>query len=205
MDDVTFLETLWAVPAHEPTAESTAGHAAAQPTPPEPIAAYAPPVAGPQRPMDGVQRQGDVLVIPVRVLSSAARARVHDLEASGPVPVGAERVPVVSGAHRHAHQHCLVGWGGPSWAPVGGADEVTDATVGVLTVPDGAVAHLVHTGHHAPLTIAPGRYVLRRQRTHTPTPIEPATPIERGALSDRPRRPGPAGSQGRSRWRTVWD
>ncbi len=86
MDDVTFLETLWAVPAHEPTAQSTAGHAAAQPTPPEPTAAYAPPVAGPQRPMDGVQRQGDVLVIPVRVLSSAARARVHDLAGVGAGP-----------------------------------------------------------------------------------------------------------------------
>jgi hypothetical protein len=205
MDDMTFLEALWAIPAHEPGSPIRTGRPATASDYTSDYTLDAAQVVrsaedGPRRPMAGIQRQGDVLVVPVGVLPAAARARVHELATLAPIPIGREGLPVVSGRHRHAHQHCLIGWGGPSWAPIVGTDATTGASVGVLTVPDGAIAHLIHTGHHASLAIPPGRYVLRRQRSHTPTPVEDRAPSQ-----DQHGHGLGSADHHRPRWRTVWD
>lgn len=94
--------------------------------------------------LDGLQAQGDVIIIP-----SAARLRGRS------VPVPAAGIVVVAGTH----DHTLIADGPVTWesAGPGGMD------VGTVDVPDGATGWLVHPEHGAN-GIAPGRYVLRRQR-----------------------------------------
>lgn len=103
---------------------------------------------------DGLARQGDVLVIPAAQLGGS---RVR-LPATTPVP--AEGVPVVRG-EAGGNAHLLLAAGPVGWASLPGRDGSLD--IGVVQVSDGATAYLAHP-EHGYLGIAPGQYVVRRQR-----------------------------------------
>lgn len=94
--------------------------------------------------LTGAQRQGDVIVVPTR-----ASAKPGD-------PIPAEGVAVVRG-EAGGNTHLLVGDG--TWAPV----PTRGLDLGVVTVPDGGVAWLLHPEHGAQ-GFAPGAYLVRRQR-----------------------------------------
>lgn len=99
--------------------------------------------------LTGVQRQGDVIVLP------AATARPGHTAA--PVMIPADGVAVVRGENG-GHTHLLVAEGPVSWAR---SDAALD--LGVLVVPEGAGAWLLHPEHGAN-GVGPGEYVVRRQR-----------------------------------------
>ena len=95
--------------------------------------------------LTGMQRQGDVLVLPRE--SVTARA---------PIPAGG--VPVVRGENG-GNTHALVGSGFcDTWSA-----DVSNLTLGTLVVPVGESAYLAHP-EHGYLGIGPGVYELRRQR-----------------------------------------
>lgn len=97
----------------------------------------------------GLQRQGDVIVIPAVV------ANRPTANATRAVPqVG---VPVVRG-EAGGNTHLLLADGPVRYDPA-----PRDLTLGVLTVDDGSVAYLAHP-EHGYAGIGPGTYVLRRQR-----------------------------------------
>jgi len=97
--------------------------------------------------LDGVQPQGDVIVIPTTVTAWDANQ------------VPPQGVPVVRGENG-GNTHLLVADGQVAWAanPRPGAQ-----TLGEVTVAAGATAYLLHPEHGA-AGIAPGSYVIRRQR-----------------------------------------
>jgi len=105
--------------------------------------------------LTGIQRQGDVLVIPRAPLGTAERTTM--------TPVGADGVPVVRGeATGNTHLlDCVTGT--VLWAGVE-ARSATDLTLGVLHVEPGAVANLLHTDEHGCNAIGPGTYVLHGKR-----------------------------------------
>jgi len=96
----------------------------------------------------GLQRQGDIIVIPAPVVEVGETA-------SKPVPQCG--VPVVRG-EAGGNTHLLLADGDVRWdaAPA-------DLTLGVLTVDEGATAYLAHP-EHGYAGIGPGTYVIRRQR-----------------------------------------
>ena len=96
--------------------------------------------------LTGLQAQGDVIVVPTRKSARVAT----------PVPAGG--VAVVRG-ESGGNTHLLIADGDVMWSPVtaGGQD------LGVLTVPEGGVAYLLHPEHGAN-AMGTGCYVLRRQR-----------------------------------------
>ena len=96
--------------------------------------------------LTGMQRQGDVLVIPDR-----------GKPATTPVP--ASGTPVVRGENG-GNTHAIVGGGVFCDLREASAEELTLAT---LTVPEGEVAYLAHP-EHGYSGIGPGTYELRRQR-----------------------------------------
>lgn len=96
----------------------------------------------------GVQRQGDVLVKPMR------SGRV-----AGLAPVPADGVAVVRG-EAGGNTHLLVAAGHVEFAERG---DRTSVTLGTLVVDDGAAAYLLHPEHGA-MGIAPGTYAVSRQR-----------------------------------------
>ena len=96
----------------------------------------------------GMQRQGDVLVIPT---SGAAATR----------PVPAAGVPVVRG-EAGGNTHLLLA-SGPGVTCDPRQADVDDLTLAVLTVPEGATAYLAHP-EHGYSGIGPGTYRLSRQR-----------------------------------------
>jgi hypothetical protein len=112
-------------------------------------------------PLSGLQAQGDLIVIP------AGGGIVP--EAVTPLPAGG--VELVKGAGGHVH--LLLGLDGVFWdAPT---DRPEPQTLGTLTVAEGATAWLAHgdgtpvslvdrDAEHGPLAVAPGTYVIRRQR-----------------------------------------
>lgn len=98
----------------------------------------------------GPQAQGDLLILP----------RSTSTPATTPIPAaGVEVVRSEAGGNTHS-LHSL---DGPAsyWNPDLGGSELD---LGVLTVPAGAAAYLVHTEEHGANAIAPGTYVIRRQR-----------------------------------------
>lgn len=101
---------------------------------------------------DGLQFQGDLAVIP------ATAADIH--AASGPtIRVPAEGIPVIE-AVGGGHEHRLLAGGGPktaSWTAVGAGSQ----DLGLLECTE--PAFLAHP-EHGYLGIAPGSYMLRRQR-----------------------------------------
>lgn len=98
----------------------------------------------------GPQAQGDLLILP-RPTAPAATT---------PIPAaGVEVVRSEAGGNTHS----LHSMDGPAsrWNPDLGDSELD---LGVLTVPTGGTAYLVHTEEHGANAIAPGTYVIRRQR-----------------------------------------
>lgn len=96
----------------------------------------------------GLQRQGDVLIVPAAIVRPEAQAETL---------VPREGVPVVRG-EAGGNTHLLLADGPVRWdtAP-------RDLTLGVLTVEPGATAYLAHP-EHGYAGIGPGTYVIRRQR-----------------------------------------
>lgn len=93
----------------------------------------------------GPQAQGDIIVIPAE-------------HAGAVTPVPAAGVAVVRGENG-GNTHLLVADGPVFFDPAGDGSQ----TLGALHVPAGAAAYLIHPEHGA-TGIAPGGYVLRRQR-----------------------------------------
>lgn len=102
----------------------------------------------------GLSRQGDVIVIP------AAMARQTVVEAST-TPLPAAGYPVVKG-ESGGNTHLLLADGPVFFSPAAFTD-ATSLDLGVLTVPEGSTAFLAHP-EHAFQGMAPGTYVVRRQR-----------------------------------------
>lgn len=98
----------------------------------------------------GLQFQGDLAVVPL----AGRGVAVPNI-----VPVPPQGVEVVRG-ESGGHTHLLIGEG-VSWAPIEARGDSLD--LGALVVADGSVAYLLHEEHGAS-GIAPGRYVIRRQR-----------------------------------------
>lgn len=98
--------------------------------------------------LSGVQRQGDIIVLP-----TAPGAEVG-------VPVPADGIAVVRG-EAGGNTHLLVADGPVSWRPSTNSGD--QAHLGTVTVPDGAAGYLLHPEHGAQ-GIAPGTYRIRRQR-----------------------------------------
>lgn len=96
--------------------------------------------------VSGLQRQGDVLVVPHRASKDKGQR------------VPAEGIAVVRG-EAGGNTHLLVADGPVSWRPVdnGGLD------LGAVTVEDGSAAYLLHP-EHGGQGIGPGSYLIRRQR-----------------------------------------
>jgi hypothetical protein len=103
--------------------------------------------------LQGLQRQGDVLVLPVHEVPEGARFQ----------PIG-RQVEVVR-SEAGGNTHCLHGDG--VWAAAPGA--ATGLVQGWIEVPEGGEAYLIHTEEHSALGIGPGRYEVRRQREFAAT------------------------------------
>lgn len=96
----------------------------------------------------GAQRQGDVIVLPMR------KGKVAGAEA-----VPAEGIAVVRGENG-GNTHLLVADGDVSFAP---AETSEPQTLGTLVVSDEGTAFLIHPEHGAN-AIGTGQYTIRRQR-----------------------------------------
>lgn len=97
--------------------------------------------------LTGMQRQGDVMIIPMRA------GEVANL-----VPVAPAGTVVVQGENMRT-SHIVIGDGN---VKVALRNRGTD--VGTLVVEEDSVAWLVHDGEHGPKGIAAGSYLIRRQR-----------------------------------------
>ena len=97
--------------------------------------------------LSGLQRQGDVMVIPA------------DVTATTPVP--ASGIPLVRGENG-GNTHAVYAADGPVFCDTL-AGSATDLRVALLVVPDGSTAYLGHP-EHGFMGIGPGNYELRRQR-----------------------------------------
>lgn len=95
--------------------------------------------------LSGMQRQGDVLVLPAAVTADTA------VPASGTAVIRAE-----SGGNTHA----IYAADGPVYCDTNTAGGLRVST---LTVPDGSTAYLGHP-EHGYMGIGPGSYEIRRQR-----------------------------------------
>jgi hypothetical protein len=102
-------------------------------------------------PRSGLQRQGDVGLIPA--------AWVDDVRVAGATLVPATGVPLVSSG-QGGHTHLLLADGPVTWAEITRSQEIGD--VGVITVPSDATAYVAHP-EHGYLALAPGAYLVRRQ------------------------------------------
>jgi hypothetical protein len=99
----------------------------------------------------GLQRQGDVIVIPTPKKKLPAKA----------TQVGAAGVPVVRGENG-GNTHLLLAAGDVRFAVVESTTQ-GQLDVGVFTVAEDAQAYLAHP-EHGYMGIAPGTYTVRRQR-----------------------------------------
>ena len=97
--------------------------------------------------LTGAQRQGDIIIIPARPGADPGQ------------PVPAEGIAVVRG-EAGGNTHLLVADGPVCWRPTVGSDRLE---LGTITVPEGAVAWMLHPEHGAQ-GFAPGCYRVRRQR-----------------------------------------
>lgn len=94
------------------------------------------------------QAQGDLIV----TYRPAADPATTPLPAAGAVVVRAESST--------GNTHTLHSWEGVCYWD----ERPTGVVLGVLTVPEGATAYLVHTEEHGANGIGPGTYQIRRQR-----------------------------------------
>lgn len=98
------------------------------------------------------QAQGDLIVLP----------RPNKRAATTPIP--AAGVMVVRAESSGGNTHSLHSFDGP-----GSFYDTRDSgdsglVLGVVTVPDGATAYMVHTEEHGANAFGPGTYEIRRQR-----------------------------------------
>lgn len=106
----------------------------------------------------GLQFQGDVAVVPVSIAKGNYSSRLNSAK-----DVPAAGFPVVRG-EVGGNTHLLIGDGKVRFAPVEETSSMTtNLDLGVLDVPEGSTAYLAHP-EHAYTGIAPGQYVIRRQR-----------------------------------------
>ena len=98
------------------------------------------------------QAQGDLLILP----------RPNKPAATTPIP--ASGVLVVRAESSGANTHSLHSWDGPASFYDEREPGDSGLVLGVLTVPDGATAFLVHTEEHGANAFGPGTYEIRRQR-----------------------------------------
>lgn len=99
----------------------------------------------------GPQCQGDVGVWP--------RERLGRAERGAFTPVPADGLPIVQGTNTHildAYE------GDVLWSPAQARDG--EVTIGILDVPEGAVAYLTHTDEHGSTGIGPGTYRVTGKR-----------------------------------------
>ncbi len=101
--------------------------------------------------LDGLQRQGDVLIVPARTCKVTGTAKTIVPKTGTPVVRGE------SGGNTHE-----IVAEGPVYCDVLAASP-TSLIVAVLTIPDGSTAYLAHP-EHGYAGIAPGTYGLLRQR-----------------------------------------
>jgi hypothetical protein len=104
----------------------------------------------------GLQHQGDVSVVPVRMAGNYVKPRR---------PVPAAGVPVMPG-RSNGNTHLLLAAGDvlfEHWRASASGISHSRLTLGCLFVGEGAEAYLDHL-EHGNSGIAPGRYVLRRKR-----------------------------------------
>ena len=102
--------------------------------------------------LTGPQRQGDVLVL----------CRPNKACATTPIPVTG--LTVVRAETSTANTHVVMSWDGPCFFDPDATGGDTGLVLGVLTVPEGASAYLLHSEEHGANGIGPGTYELRRQR-----------------------------------------
>jgi hypothetical protein len=103
----------------------------------------------------GPQRQGDVGIFPRGPLGAAERNTAQ--------PVPTNGVAVVRGeAATGGNTHWLHAEGPCTWTPA--AARAGEVRLGVLDVPEGAVAYLIHTDEHGANGIGPGTYRLTGKR-----------------------------------------
>lgn len=99
----------------------------------------------------GPQCQGDVGIWPRPKLGKAERAAFIAVPATG--------MPIVQGTNTHildAYQ------GEVLWSPV--VARTGEVTIGILDVPEGAVAYLTHTEEHGSNAVGPGTYRVTGKR-----------------------------------------
>ena len=101
--------------------------------------------------LSGAQCQGDLIALPRPLVAPAAT----------PVPRGG--VEVVPGG-TGANSHTLLSCGGPACCYDVRDPGPSGLVLGVLTVPVGATAYLVHSEEHGANAFGPGTYEIRRQR-----------------------------------------
>lgn len=97
-----------------------------------------------------LQRQGDVLIVPRGVLTKGERSRAQ--------PVPREGIAVVVG-EATGNTHMLDGDG-----PVLFERRNAGLVLGVVEVPEGSVAYLIHTDEHGANAMGPGTYELHGKR-----------------------------------------
>jgi hypothetical protein len=100
--------------------------------------------------LTGAQCQGDLIALPRPLAEPAAT----------PVPPGGVEVLGAAGGNSHT----LLSWGGPVCRYDVREPGPSGLVLGVLTVPAGAVAYLLHGDEHGALAFGPGSYEIRRQR-----------------------------------------
>lgn len=105
--------------------------------------------------LTGLQRQGDVLIFP--------RPKLGKAELDGMIPVPASGVNVVRG-EATGNAHILDAVEGVVLWRAHVASQADDLTLGVLSVPEDGIAHLIHTDEHGCNAIGPGTYVLVGKR-----------------------------------------
>lgn len=105
---------------------------------------------------DAPQAQGDLIILPWPADLSPQR-RAADIAVAK--PVGVDGVSVVRGQGGNVHLLVDPDRAGVLWAPYPDGAQ----SVGVVVVPDGAVAYLDHA-EHGRNAIGGGVYVVRRQR-----------------------------------------
>lgn len=98
------------------------------------------------------QAQGDLIVLP----------RPNKAAATTPIPTAG--VMVVRAESSGGNTHSLHSWDGPGCFYDERTRSDAQLVLGVLTVPDGATAYMVHTEEHGANAFGPGTYEIRRQR-----------------------------------------
>lgn len=99
----------------------------------------------------GNQRQGDVGIF--------VRGKVGKAERASFTPVPPAGLPIVKGTNTHILDAYL---GEVSWSPI--VARAGDVAIGILDVPEGAVAYLTHTDEHTTNGIGPGTYRVTGKR-----------------------------------------